>query len=69
MQLDGASDQRVIGAELLEAGNRPDQLMRGPMSTVPMARHADLLCIANDFNQHALQQQANECLALLLTCS
>jgi hypothetical protein len=69
MQFDGASDQIVIGAELVEAGNRSDQLMRGSMSAVPMAGHANQLRIVNNFNQHALQQQANECLALFLSCS
>jgi hypothetical protein len=58
----------LVGAELVEASDWPDQLMCGAIAAVPVAFDAHLFTAVDDFDQHSLQQQTDDGLTLLLSC-
>ena len=66
VKLAGAGDKARIGAEGLQLGDGPYQLMRGSVAAMPMALQPDLLAVADDSDDDALQQEASDRLTLLL---
>ena len=65
MKFAGPGDKARIGAEGLQLGDGPHQLMRGSVPAVPMTLQANLLAAADHGDDDPLEQQPCDCLTLL----
>ena len=66
MQVASPSDEVRIGAEGLQPGDGPHELMRGSVPAMPMAFQADLFARVDHGDDDPLQQEPDDRLALLL---